>query len=267
MTHTYRRCNIDPETLETVLLYAFIVTNICSFVWNFLVILTMYINKNLQTSTNYLIVSMSVSDILFPFSVLLYYMLLLGRVSQLSKRSKLVGNLLCKLLLFVREISYGVSMLTLVAITVYRFSAVMFPMRARLPNKRKRILVLLLTWLIPMAISSPYLIYNESVNEQFQRCIWKLNWKQTRIWIIAKLLLFHFLSLLIMLVLYPLIIIKLKQHRAPGNVINFQAVIRRKGHNYRMTMMFIVITVAFLLCLGPYIIYYLLVFVIEHNLD
>ena len=69
------------------------------------------------------------------------------------------------------------------------------------------------------------------------------------------------------MVLYPLIIIKLKQQRIPGNVISIQAVIRRKRQNYRMTMMFIVITVAFLLCWGPYIIRLLLVYVIEHNLD
>ena len=117
-----------------------------------------------------------------------------------------------------------------------------------------------------MAICSPYLIYNE-FNEQFQLCISELNSKQYRVWFIAILSLFLFFPLLIMLVLYPLIIIKLKQQRVPGNVINFQAVIRRKRQNYRMTMMFIVITVAFLLCWGPYIIRLLLVNVIEHNLD
>ena len=68
------------------------------------------------------------------------------------------------------------------------------------------------------------------------------------------------------MVLYPLIIIKLKQHRIPGNVISIQAVIRRKRQNYRMTMMFIIITVAFLLCWGPHIIH-LLLFMIDLNLD
>ena len=130
--YIYRGCNIDFETLFTVELYTYIVTSICSFVGNLLVILTVYKNKNLQTSNNYFIVSMSMSDILFPLFSLLYYSLF-RRFIQLSK---LVDNLLCKLLPFVNNVSYGVSMLTLVAITVFRFSAIMFPMRARLPNKR-----------------------------------------------------------------------------------------------------------------------------------
>ena len=262
MTYTYRWCNIDHETLHAIRLYTYIVTFICSFVGNLLVILTVYINKNLRTSTNYFIVSMAVSDILFPLFNLLHYMVLYRRVSQLPK---LVGNLLCKLLPFIQAVSFGVSMLTLVAITVYRFAAVMFPMRARVENKRKRLLVLILTWVIPIAMCSPYFVYYE-FNEKFYFCVWKLNSKQTRIWNITELSQFQFLSLLIMLVLYPLIIIKLKQHRVPGNVISIQAVIRRKRQNYRMTMMFIVITVAFLLCWGPHIISRVL-FVIERKRD
>ena len=164
ITYTYRSCNTDHETLLAIRLYTYIVASICSFVGNLLVILTVYKNKNLQTSNNYFIVSMSLSDILFPLFILLGFIFF--RIRSVSQLSKLVGNLLCKILPFITDISYGVSMLTLVAITVYRFSAVMFPMRARVQNKRKRPLVLLLTWVIPMVMCSPYLIYYE-FNEQF----------------------------------------------------------------------------------------------------
>ena len=152
MTHPYRGCNIDYDTLYGIYLYTLIVASICSFVGNLLVILTVYKNKNLQTSTNYFIVSMSVSDILFPLFMLIDFLFYSSR--SFSKLSKLVGSLLCKSLLFIRDVSYEVSMLTLVAITTYRFSAVMFPMRARVQTKRKRLLVLLLTWMIPMRPSA-----------------------------------------------------------------------------------------------------------------
>ena len=264
VTHTYRGCNIDYETLiNTVLLYANIVTSIFSFVGNLLVILTVYTNKNLRTSINYFIVSMSVSDILFPLFALLDSLLLIWSVSQ---RSKLVGNLLCKLLPFINLVSCGVSILTLVAITVFRFFAVMFPMRARVQNKKKRLFVLLLTWVIPMATYSPYLIYYE-FNKQLYFCFWNLNFEtQIGVWFIAQVSLFLFFPPLIMLVLYPLIIIKLKQRRVIGNVISRQAVVRRKRQNARLTMMFLVITVAFLLCWGPYTIVIVL-YLFEHKRD
>ena len=115
------------------------------------------------------------------------------------------------------------------------------------------------------AICSPYLIYY-GFNEKDHFCVLDLISKHHRIWTIAELSLFNFLPLLIMLVLYPLIIIKLKQHRVPENVINFQTVIRKKRQNYRLTRMFIVITVEFLLCWGPYIIDRVLL-LIDLNLD
>ena len=263
MSHTYRGCNFDHETLFTIKLYTLIVASICSFVGNLLVILTVYRNKNLQTSISYFIVNMSVSDILFPLLELLHPILFFRSIPQLSK---LVLNLLCKLLPFIFEVSYGVSMLTLVAITVDRFSAVMFPLRARLKNKRKRLLVLLLTWVIPMVMFSPYLVFLEFNEFNTEKCIIYSNAVlQRRSWLAANLSLFLLLPLLIMLVLYTLIILKLRKERVPGNVLCDQVVIRRRRQNYRTTMMFIVLTVAFLLCWGP-IILYLVLTVTKHRL-
>ena len=117
--------------------------------------------------------------------------------------------IIIKLLPLIGSASCWVSMLTLLALAIYRFSAVMFPMRARLQNKKKRLFVLLLSRVIPMVVKGLYLVYNE-FHEQLDFCYTELNSKQSRIWIIADLSLFRFLPLLIMLVLdlYLLIIIK-----------------------------------------------------------
>ena len=250
MTHTNRWCNIDYETVNAARLYTVIMCSICSFTGNLLVILTVYRNKNLRTSTNYFIVSMSVSDILFPLMILLRdYLLVVDRNHLFLP--KLVGEVICRLMSFMCEVSYSVSMLTLVAITVYRFSAVVFPIRARVQNKKKRLLVLLLTWVISVVMFSPGLV-NSMYRIQDKTCILALYTEQSRIWFLALRILLLFLPLLIMLVLYPLIIIRLRQHNVPGNVNSLQAVIRRKKRNFRLTIMFIVITVAFLLSWVPY---------------
>ena len=243
ITYPYSLCNIDDEQLYKYSIL--IIASICSFVGNLMVILIVYRNKNLRTSTNYFIVNMSVSDILSPLFVLIDNKFLFSKVSHRW------------LFPFFISVCFGVSMLTLLVITILRFSAVVFPLRARVQNKRKRLLVLLLTWVLPIAMSSPYLIYRKLSGER-QRYFMIANNQRFRNWSTANVLLFFFLPLLIMLVLYPLIIIRLRKHKVPGNANFSDAGIRRAKLNFRLTIMFIVITVAFLLSWGPYVMIYLL---------
>ena len=163
--------------------------------------------------------------------------------------SQFVATSLCKSFAFFAYISSGVSMLSLVVITVYRFSAVMFPTKARIPNKRKRKLVLLLTWAVPIAVNIPELVY-ESFDEH-KRCYFTITLKQWSIWWSVGSSLFFLLPLLSMLVMYPVILVKLRQHKVPGNANRSHAVIRRK-QNFRLTIMFIVISTAFVLTRGPF---------------
>ena len=65
--------------------------------------------------------------------------------------------------------------------------------------------------------------------------------------------------LLIMLVLYPVILFKLRQHRIPGNANRSQA-IRRRKQNFRITMMFTVICTVFFLTWGPAVLYFAILY-------
>ena len=81
----------------------------------------------------------------------------------------------------------------------------------------------------------------------------ELSTHHLRIWHTIRISLFlFFLPLLVMLVLYPVIIVKLRRQKIPGNANCSQAVIRRRKHNFRLTTMCITITVAFTLCWGSY---------------
>ena len=151
------------------------------------------------------------------------------------------------------------SILSLIVIAFYRFYAVAFPMRARVQSRRTCIILLFLTWALPIALCSPELFFL-NFNLKYQFCYMDLSLHHWRIRNIIRISFFFFVPLLVMLVLYPVIIFKLRRQKIPGNAKPSQAVIRRKKQNFRLTAMFITTTVAFMLCWGMVQVMYLNVF-------
>ena len=139
-------------------------------------------------------------------------------------------------------------MLSLIVITGHKFYAVAFPMRARVQSRRTCIILLLLIWVLPIVISSPMLIFFD-FNLKYHSCHMILSTHHIRIWHTIRTSFLFFVPLLVMLVLYPVITVKLRQQKIPGNANCPQAVIKRK-HNFRLTTMFLTITVAFIICWG-----------------
>ena len=113
--------------------YTDLVCSLLSFTGNFLVILVLIKNPKLRTTLNFLLLNMSISDILYPFLSLLGVTFVeLGLAGAVNKTS---GWLLCNFAPFFLNVSAAVSVQGLVAIAVHRCYAVTFPLRARLGKK------------------------------------------------------------------------------------------------------------------------------------
>ena len=245
-TSTYAGCAINWETVRVAWFAIGLVTSLASFVGNIVLIVVVYRTRTMRTSTDYFVVNMAASDIFLPFSHLVGDIVF--KRYDASYLSQTTGTVLCKFFDLYRHVSYGVSLLSLIITSVYRFYAVAFPTRARVQSRRTCIILLLLTWVVPIAMSSPALIFvNFSLNDQY--CYTDLSIHHLRIWDTISIISFSFLlPLLVMLVLYPVILVKLRRQMIPGNAICSQAVIRRRKQNYRLTTMFITITAAFIVC-------------------
>ena len=111
------------------------------------------------------------------------------------------GTALCKLLVFFINTSYGVSMSSLVVITVHRFYAEVFPMRARLEGRGTRALLLVCTWLLPMAVHSQPLYYS-TFNSQRRECSLNMRGSRRLIWDVTFLVPFVALPFLLLFVLH-----------------------------------------------------------------
>ena len=130
-------------------------------------------------------------------------------------------------------------------------------MQARVQSRRTCIILLILTWVFSIAMSSPWLVFL-NFDLKYQNCFSELSTLHSRIWDTVFLSLFFFLPLLVMLVLYPVIIVKLRRQKIPGKSNCSQAVIRIRKQNFPLTTMFLTITVAFILCRVAYTIMYLI---------
>ena len=198
-TSTYAGCTINWETVRVTWFATDFLTSLASFVGNILLITVVY-RTTIRTSADYFVVNIAASDMFLP----LYYFVgdIVLKRKDSGYLSQTIGTVLCKFFYFFSNISYGVSINPITVITVYRFYAVVFPMRARVQSRRTCIIFLLLTWVLPIAVSSPSPFwFNFNLENQNTNCS--------------------------------------------------QGVVRRRRkRNFRLTTMFISVTVAFILCWG-----------------
>lgn len=129
-TITHTGC-VGFETCTATWLSTSSVSSVLSFLGNLVASLIVFKNKELSTSTNYFVVNMLVWYFL---SVIFWSRYHLFDLNKLDHVSQFVINLFCKFLSFITDVSYGVSILSLVVIKVYIFNAVMFVMGARVQN-------------------------------------------------------------------------------------------------------------------------------------
>ena len=237
------------------------ITSIISFVaftGNILVTVAFLKTQSLRTSINYYIVNMVISDILCScFGWLLYAtegMLTSSRV--LIKEPS--ASDLCKLGMYSRAVSQVVSVLSLVLITVDRYIAVVFPFKTTTLDQGKvRLILLLFTWLIPIAFCCPYILYAKVVTvdgQTFCRLLWNLK-SAFAIFNGAGFVIFYCIPLITITILFSRILKALRecpiaQKDKQGPVNN-----NRRRQHQKITKILISIVVAFFVCWTPLCVY------------
>ena len=118
----------DTPTEQVIKTIAYFIIMFGSLIGNALVICVVIINRQMRTVTNYLIVIMAVADrLITAFSMPVTIKLLVtGRIDW---SNGVFSDILCKIIPFTQLLSVASSVLTLTAIAVDRFLAVMFPLK------------------------------------------------------------------------------------------------------------------------------------------
>ena len=155
---------INPEAGKIGATVALSLSLVFSLVGNSLIVLIVYKTPTLRKPINLLIANMAISDLLYPtflFPVLL---------AEMHVGSWLIGGTLgqalCKLHTFLADASSFVSIQSLVLIAVDRFGTVVLLLGSSLITRKLRLFFIIATWIIAMAVLSPFLVTYKLVKYQ-----------------------------------------------------------------------------------------------------
>ena len=210
----------NPTARKIGLTFAFCLIFIVSLAGNTVIGIIVYKTKTMRKPINFLIVNMAMSDLLFAIFWIPRTIQLLYINSWLIGGT--LGQALCKLVFFFRDISIAVSIQSLVLIAVDRFGAVVFPLRSPLISSKLCPFFILATWIIPMAVKSPYLFALKLV-EYPGGLVCALRWKEVfgesssyKKYFFSQVIIFYLIPPVLIVILYTTIYIKLKSQKIPG---------------------------------------------------
>ena len=200
--------------------FAYCLMFIVSLTGNIVIGIIVYRTKTMRKPINFFIVNMAMSDLLFPI-----IMIPLG-IQGLYIDSWLIdgplGQALCKLFVFVRDLSTAVSIQSLVLIAVDRFGAVILPLRSPLISSKLCPFFILTTWIVAIAVNFPELFALKLV-EYPGKLVCERRWNEVfgesssfENYLLSYKVVFTFIPLVLIAILYIIIYLKLKSQNIPG---------------------------------------------------
>ena len=167
-----------------------------------------------------------------------------------------LGQALCKLVPFFGNVSTVVSIQNLILIAVDRFGAMVFPLRSPLIRSKLCPFFILATWIVAIAVNSPYLFTFELVGhleENWCRIQWEKVFGESSSFasfLLAYYILFIYIPVLLLVILYSIVVIKLKTQAHPGEQsANSQQ--QRNRRNRNVLQMSVAIVTVFVFCWLP----------------
>ena len=254
----FRSCRsslISQEALKIEHMVAFSLILVVSLVGNSLIVLIVYKKPTLRKPINMLIANMAISDLLYPI------FWVPARLAEGHAGSWLIGGTLgqalCKILVFLSDVSSLVSIQSLVLITVDRFVAVVVPLRSPLISRKLCLFFIVASWIVAMAVHSPYLVALKLVKyPEGLRC--ELLWQEAfegntyPNYFLACAIVFFYIPFVLLVILYSIILIKLKKQAHPGEQ-SANAEEQRARRNRNALKMATAIVVVFFICWIPFL--------------
>ena len=247
-------CDWNPTAEKIGKTFVYCLIFLVSLAGNTVIGIIVYKTKTMRKPINFLIVNMAMSDLLFPI-------FLFPREIQksLSADSWLIGGplgqALCKLIYFLSDVSTVVSTQSLVLIAVGRYGAVVFPLRPPLISSKLCPFLILATWIVAMALFSPYLFVFK-VAEYHGGMVCSSHWKEvfgnnaSENYFLFVFVTFVLIPLVLIAILYIIIFLKLKSQRSPGEQ-SVNAGEQRQQRERNVLKMAIAIVLGFAVCCLP----------------
>ena len=214
-------CDSDSFNLDTTAkvgqTLAYIAILVLSLVGNSLIAAVFYKEKNLRTTVDYFILNMALSDVLFSLT---------GpprRITEILSSpyewyvDGFLGEVFCRVIYIVQDVSTAVSIESLVVIAVDRFRSIVFPLKPNFVTLSVRRVLIFLTWIVGFGFHAPY-IYTWRLSAQGNKtlCInsWTPlyeNYKVIKEYFLVLSFFLFILPMVTLIILYPIIIVRLRE--------------------------------------------------------
>ena len=251
-------CASNPTAEKVGKTVAYCLIFLVSLTGNTVIGIIVYKTKTMRKPINFLIVNMAMSDLLYPIFIFPL------KVQMLYIDSWLIGGplgqALCKLVYFLPDVSAAVSIQSLVLIAVSRFGAVVYPFRSPLISSKLCPFLVLVTWIVAMAIHSPYLFafrlveYPEKLVCELVVSDWKKAFGESSSvhnYFLSLFVALLFIPFVAIAILYIIIFLKLKSQRSPGEQ-STDAGQQRQQRERNVLKMTIAIMLGFAVCWFPF---------------
>ena len=256
-------CSWNPTAKKVGTTFAYCLIFLVALVGNTVIGIIVYKTKTMRKPSNFLIANMAMSDLVIPIFWIPRDIQLLYIDSWLIGGP--LGQALCKLVSFLPEVSIVVSIQSLVLIAVDRFGAVVFPLRSPLISSKLCPFFILASWIIAMAVYSPYLFAFKLV-EYPGGLMCALSWKEVfgesssyENYVVSVVMIFISIPLVLIAILYIIIYIKLKSQKTPGEQ-SANAGQQRQQRERNVLKLAVAIVLGFAVCWLPNSIYWFLDF-------
>ena len=245
-----------PESQRIPFMVCYALILILSVLGNTSIIAIVARNPSMQSTINYLIANMAATDLVSSLVVTARFFSVFHALSWEWRVPGDLGNILCKVLPFVRDVSLLVSIHSMTAIGFDRFYAVVYPLRAA-PRVLDIRVLLPIIWFEALAFYSIYAIRYQIISIQgVQICIpiWPPGFdprQSERIFFVLLLSLAYIIPLIIIAMLYSIAASRIRKQGIPGLQSRVNEEKRRKMNKKIVKMSFTIVT-SFLMCWTPY---------------
>ncbi|XP_012944206.1 QRFP-like peptide receptor [Aplysia californica] len=237
----------------------YVLAILLDIVGNSLVIIIMFVNQRMRTTTNVLILNLAVSDFMVGISCMWIHV-----GAQISPEWPF-GHFMCKFSTFIQVTLVTSSVLTLTVISVERFIAIVYPFRPHWSACTTG-LIIAMTWLVSVTTASPHLFVRHLAEIRWsdRHEIWCAeDWpeyfkdSQCQTWKPGRIIFYsiegivmYFLPVVVMIVAYSVISYRLLVRKPPGTLIGSTHSAQAKAKR-KVIKMLVIVLVAFVVCWTP----------------
>ncbi|KAG8190287.1 hypothetical protein JTE90_025799 [Oedothorax gibbosus] len=244
-----------PKAVEALMHIMYITVSVAAIGGNGMVCYIVLAYQRMRTVTNFFIINLAVGDILMASLCIPF-----GFVSNLLLQYWPFGAVMCVLVSYAQVVSVFISAYTLIAISIDRYIAILYPLRPRMTKLHAKLIIMII-WIVALLTPLPTAVlskldvhpYYNGANGTTRRYICNEAWQtndQRYYYSMVLMVLQYFFPLTVLLYTYTRIAVVVWGNKPPGEAEDLRDQ-RLAASKRKMVKMMITVVTVFSLCWLP----------------